>query len=64
MVFEGADGTLSGIAAMDMWRDELVVNAFVGHELLERGGGFVVEFLELRFETTLGEESMASLVGG
>jgi len=33
MVFEGADGALGGIAAMDTGRDQLEVNGLVRHEV-------------------------------
>ena len=42
MVFEGSDGSLSGVAAVDVWRGELEVDVLAVHVLLEGCGGFVV----------------------
>jgi hypothetical protein len=47
VIFEGADGTFCGIAAMDAGRYQLEVNIFFRHVILEDLGTFIVEALEL-----------------
>ena len=46
-VFEGADGSLGCVAAMEMGRDELEGDVFGDEKLFEDGRGFVVQFVEL-----------------
>ena len=45
VIFEGANHTFSGVAAVDAGRNELVVYRFAGHVGLEYAGSFVVELL-------------------
>ena len=42
MIFERSDGAFCGIATMDTWGNELEIDVFVAHVLLEDGGTFVV----------------------
>jgi hypothetical protein len=64
VIFERANGAFGSVSAVDVRWSELVVDVDAGHELLESGGCFVVELLELWFESALGQESMGSFVGG
>jgi hypothetical protein len=50
VVLPGADGAFCGVAAVNVGGNELKVNVLFGHVGFEGFGGFVVEFLELRFE--------------
>ena len=45
MVFESADGLFCGVASMNVWWDELVLDLLLGHEAFESGGCYVVELL-------------------
>ena len=45
MILEGTYCSFGGVAAMDAGRDQLEVDVFFAHELLERIGTFVVEAL-------------------
>jgi hypothetical protein len=46
VVLEGLDSAFRRVPAVDMRRCELEVNFLLCHELLQGGGGFVVEALE------------------
>ena len=48
VVFERANCTFSGVAPMDTWRHELVVDLFGAEERFKRSGAFVVETLQER----------------
>ena len=48
MVFEGADGTFSGISMVNAGRRELEVNVFLVEELFQGLGAFIVKALEAR----------------
>ena len=63
MVFEGADGSLSGIATVDSRWDKLIVDCLSSEEVLEDGGAFVVEALELWAESGCAELGMERAVG-
>jgi hypothetical protein len=42
MVFEGSNGSFGSVAPVDVRRDELVVNVFLAHRMLECSRGFIV----------------------
>ncbi len=48
-----ADRSLGGILAMVIGRHELEINVLLAHELLERLRTFVVQFLELGFQSSI-----------
>eukprot|EP00980_Cylindrotheca_fusiformis_P017525 scaffold5497_cov135-Cylindrotheca_fusiformis.AAC.4 len=50
VVLEGADGSFSGVAAVDSWWGQLEVNLFLANVVLEDGAGLVVKALELGSE--------------
>ena len=45
VVLEGSNGTFSSITTMDTRRNELKIDPFLGHEVLEDDGGLIVESL-------------------
>ncbi len=45
VVFECVDGSFGGIAAMDVWWDQLIVHIFRHQEFLEGLGCFVIQAL-------------------
>jgi len=47
MIFECVDGMLGSIAAVDIRWYQLVVNVGISEKILEGGGSFVVQALEL-----------------
>jgi hypothetical protein len=51
MIFECADGVFCCISSVDMWRYQLIIDLFCGHERLKESGSFVVELLEEWSET-------------
>ena len=51
MVLEGLDGSLGDITTMDVRWHELVVDAFCFDGAFKRGGGFIIQLLELGFES-------------
>jgi hypothetical protein len=52
---EGLNDTLSGIAVIDVWRDELVLHfSHVFNGGLEFGADFVVKDLEINVVATVG----------
>jgi hypothetical protein len=42
MVFEGSNGSFGSVEPVDVRRDELVVNVFLAHCMLECSRGFIV----------------------
>jgi hypothetical protein len=62
VVFKCADRSLGGVATVDTWRDELVVDVGVGHKLFENRGALVIQSLELGSEPSLAEFGMQTLV--
>ncbi len=63
MIFPRADCAFGSVSAMAVWRGELEVDIFLSHEGLELGGGFVVQPLELGFESPCGKVCMELFVG-
>jgi hypothetical protein len=65
VTFKSTDVTLGSIAPMDMWWNKLEVNIFLGQELFEDGGTFLVEaFLWLGAEAGLAKLCMEGSLGG
>lgn len=62
VIFERPDGAFSSIASVHARRGELEVDLFVAKELLEGGGTFVVEALELGAKTGGAESMVEGLV--
>ena len=62
VVFECSDGSFCCSLAVDARWDELVVNTDVGHVVFYDGGAFVVKALELRSETSFGQDCHQYLV--
>ena len=58
MVLECADCFFGGVTAMDVGWDELVFFVFGYHELIQDIGAFVVEVLDLGFESALFQECL------
>jgi hypothetical protein len=48
VVFEGADGTFSGISTVNAGWRKLEVNVFLAEELFQGLGTFIVKALEVR----------------
>jgi hypothetical protein len=42
VILEGANGSFSGVSAVDMWWDKLEVDVFGSHVFFERARAFVV----------------------
>ena len=63
VVFPDADGSLGGICAMHMRRDELIIHSFGFHELLEACWTFVVKLLEKWAEAACGKFGVQLGVG-
>jgi hypothetical protein len=63
MVFKGANGSFSSIAAMDAGRGKLEVNVGFMEKGFHFGRGFVVKSLEMRREAVGTKDCMASFVG-
>ena len=63
VIFEGPNGSFSGIAAMDIGWGKLIVNTLGLHELLKGCGGFIVQTLELGAEAGGAEVCVQNLVG-
>jgi hypothetical protein len=63
MVFEGADGAFSSIAAMHAGGDKLVVNGFRREKLFEGGGTFVVQTVKLGPEASRNQTCMQFVKG-
>jgi hypothetical protein len=49
--FERPDGAFRGVASMTVGRNQFISNIIDGEEILQSGRCFVVEYLELWFET-------------
>ena len=49
---------------MAVRRKDLVLDVDAGHEVLEGGGFFIIDLLDLWFEATFGQESNGSFIGG
>ena len=64
MIFERADCTFSGVAAMDVWWGKLVIDGLLRQELLEGLGCLVVKSLEAWLEATTCKELDTTLVAG
>jgi hypothetical protein len=64
MVFESLDGVFGPVAMMEAGRSQLVVDVFIGHEVLEKLRGFVVEAMEPGTEATALEKAKNCFVGG
>ena len=64
MILESPNRAFGRVAAVDARRDKLESDRFVGEELFERRGTFIVETLESRAKTSTAEERMNSLVAG
>jgi hypothetical protein len=59
MIFKGAYGSFGGIAAVDIrWR-KLGINVVIGQVLEQGSGCFIVQAVELGFETTGQKKLMA-----
>lgn len=63
MIFEGADGSFSCVAAMQVGWCQLEVNIICMEELAEEGGSFIIQSLELWFEATGNEKGVYFLEG-
>ncbi len=63
MIFEGADCLLGGIASVEVWQDQLEVDAFMMKVLLECAGGFIVKALELWLQSSCTELCMPHFIG-
>ena len=63
VVFECADGLFGSIAAMDVWRDQLIVHLFRRQKFLESLGCFVIQALEFWTEASGTKPGMRYLVG-
>lgn len=63
MVFEGADGSLGGVTAVDMGRDELECASIVRDGLLVRRTGFIVEYVDVDVLFSRVEHTHDRLVG-
>ena len=63
MILEGGDCSFRGIASVVAGGYQLEVDVVVPHVLFEEAGGFVVQFLEDRFEAAGDEELMDFGVG-
>jgi hypothetical protein len=58
VIFERTDGSCGGIVVMHARRDELEVDIFGVHEILEWLGAFVVEALRLGSKASSAQGSM------
>ena len=63
VVFPDADGAFGRILTMIVGWDELELYVLGAHKLLERGAALVVQFLELGFETAVGQIGVEFGVG-
>lgn len=63
MIFECADASFSGIAAMHSRRHQLVVNLGINQVIFEEGGTFVVESMESRCVAST-EEAFVDMLEG
>ncbi len=55
MVFPNANSQFGSVLAMVIRRDELKGNIVLAHELFECRRAFVVQLLELRFQSAIGQ---------
>jgi hypothetical protein len=62
VVFECTNGTFSGVAAVNVGGNELVINLFRLHEFFEHRRGFIVKTLHFWFEARLAQSRMANFV--
>jgi hypothetical protein len=64
VILKRADGAFGRIATMYMGRHKLVVDIVGREELLESGGGLVIQTLQARCEATCLEEMDGPLISG
>ena len=57
MIFKGLYCSFSPVAAMESGWSELVFDGFIGHEVAEELGGFIVKKMELGAKTTALKEA-------
>ena len=62
MIFKGADCAFGGIAAVNLWWHQLIINRLANHEVLQGVRGFIVEFLQLRAKAAGGEHRVRALI--
>ena len=63
MVFEGADGTFGGVAAVNVGWDQLVFDVFCFHEVFDQRGAFIVEEVHPWFASALDESFVGETEG-
>ena len=64
VIFEGANGAFSRVAAMDAGRGQLEVDICFVEEVFEGLGAFIVEALEVGFESCFSKAAVHSFIGG
>ena len=63
MIFERPNGSLSSVAAMNAWWDELEVNIVGVHKVFEQCRAFIVEALQTRFQSIGAQAFVENSVG-
>ena len=59
----GLDGTLCGVGAMKVWRNELELNAGIAQKLFYAAGAFIVKHLVLGGEAAVGKVGVEDASG-